>query len=380
MNRPSADGREGGWRGQLWRRPLAGLFLALAGLRRLAYRHRLLPVHRLPVPVIVVGNISVGGTGKTPLTLWLVRSLQLAGWRPGIISRGYGGSQTGPAPVQADSDPAVVGDEPLLLARRAGVPVWIGRRRAQAGSRLLAAHPEVNVLISDDGLQHYALARDVEIAVVDGVRRFGNGWPLPAGPLREMPGRLDAVDAVVVHGGEADWLRVRAPVHRMRLEPTRLRSLRAPGRTLSLDWLEGRQVEAVAGIGHPERFFALLRSLGAVVHPHAFPDHHAFGHKDLGHAPRRLEVERELRFGQDAPCGADGGDHGIALHGEGFIVGRRRRFLTGKGAIPVETRAEHRDHDSQDGDKSSHEENHTPVTQSIVKSITIILHRGPRVG
>ncbi|MGQ9685062.1 MAG: tetraacyldisaccharide 4'-kinase [Thiobacillaceae bacterium] len=283
MNRISADGREGGWRGQLWRRPLAGLFLVLAGLRRLAYRHRLLPVHRLPVTVIVVGNISVGGTGKTPLTIWLVRSLQLAGWRPGIISRGYGGSQSGPAPVQADSDPAEVGDEPLLLARRTGVPVWIGRRRAQAGGRLLAAHPEVNVLIADDGLQHYALARDLEIAVVDGVRRFGNGWPLPAGPLREMPGRLYTVDAVVMHGGDADWLRVRAPVYRMRLEPTRLRSLREPSRTLPLDWLKGRRVEAVAGIGHPERFFALLRSLGAEVRPHAFPDHHAFASRDLPH-------------------------------------------------------------------------------------------------
>jgi len=281
LNAPSAVGRVDGWGGQLWRRPLAGLFLVLAGLRRLAYRHRLLPVHRLPVPVIVVGNISVGGTGKTPLTLLLVRFLQRAGWRPGIISRGYGGSKTGPAPVQVDSDPAEVGDEPLLLARRAGVPVWIGRRRAQAGRGLLAAHPDVNVLVADDGLQHYALARDLEIAVVDGVRRFGNGWPLPAGPLREMPGRLDAVDAVVVQGGGADWLQVRAPVYRMHLEPTRLRHLSDPGRIRPLDWLTGRRVQAVAGIAHPERFFELLRVLGAEVRPHAFPDHHAFRRRDL---------------------------------------------------------------------------------------------------
>ncbi len=279
MKRPSAVG----WRGQVWRRPLAGLFLVLAGLRRLAYRYRLLPVHRLPVPVIVVGNISVGGTGKTPLTMWLVRSLQQAGWRPGIISRGYGGRHPGPAPVRPDSDPAAVGDEPLLLARRAGVPVWIGRRRAQAGRGLLAAHPEVNVLLADDGLQHYALARDLEIAVVDGVRRFGNGWPLPAGPLRELPRRLDTVDAVVVHGGDADWLQVRAPVYRMQLEPRRLRHLREADRTLPLDWLVGRQVQAVAGIGHPERFFTLLRSLGADVRPHAYPDHHAFRDRDLPH-------------------------------------------------------------------------------------------------
>jgi tetraacyldisaccharide 4'-kinase len=270
-----------GWRGQFWRRPLAGLFLIVAGLRRLAYRHRLLPVHRLPVPVIVVGNITVGGTGKTPLTLWLVRSLQQAGWRPGIVSRGYGGSLPGPAPVLADSDPAAVGDEPLLLARRAGVPVWIGRRRARAGRALLAAHPEVNVLISDDGLQHYALARDVEIAVVDGVRRFGNGWLLPAGPLRELPARLDSVDAVVVHGGETGWLKVRPPVYGMRLEPTRLRQLGDPGRTRPLAWLTGRRLHAVAGIGHPQRYFDLLRRLGAEVQQHAFPDHHAFGVGDL---------------------------------------------------------------------------------------------------
>lgn len=281
MNRPSALGREDGWRGQFWRRPLAGLFLALSGLRRLAYRHRLLPVQRLPVPVIVVGNISVGGTGKTPLTLWLVRFLRQAGWRPGIISRGYGGRQPGPAPVSGASDPADVGDEPLLLARRSGVPVWIGRRRAEAGRGLLAAHPEVDVLIADDGLQHYALARDLEIAVVDGLRRFGNGWPLPAGPLRELPGRLDAVGAVVVHGGETDWLRARAPVYRMRLAPTRLRHLREPDRTLPLTWLVGRRVQAVAGIGHPERFFSLLKELGAEVWPNPFPDHHAFRAQDL---------------------------------------------------------------------------------------------------
>lgn len=281
MNRRSAQGREGGWPGQLWRLPLAGLFVVLAGLRRQAYRHRLLPVHRLPVPVIVVGNISVGGTGKTPLTLWLVRSLLLAGWRPGIISRGYGGSEIGPAPVHVDSDPAEVGDEPLLLARCAGVPVWIARRRVQAGRGLLGAHPEVNVLVADDGLQHYALDRDIEIAVVDGVRRFGNGWPLPAGPLREMPGRLDTVDAVVVHGGDGGWLQVQAPVYRMHLEPTRLHHLRDPGRTQPLDWLTGRRVHAVAGIGHPERFFALLRRLGAEVEPHVFPDHHAYSAGDL---------------------------------------------------------------------------------------------------
>lgn len=256
--------------------PLAGVFFLLSGLRRLAYRLGLLPVARLPVPVIVVGNITVGGTGKTPLTLWLVQALQTAGYRPGIVSRGYGGRQRGPLAVTAASDPADVGDEPLLLAQRAQVPVYIGRRRAAAGRALLQAHPDTDVLIADDGLQHYALGRDVEIAVVDGLRRFGNGRLLPAGPLRELPRRLDAVDAVVVNGGTTDWLRVASPVHRMRLEPRRLRRLRDPNEIQGLDWLRGRRLNAVAGIGHPERFFGLLRELGAEVTPHPFPDHHAY--------------------------------------------------------------------------------------------------------
>lgn len=286
----------------LWQRPLAGLFLVVTYLRQLAYRHRLLPVDRLSVPVIVVGNISVGGTGKTPLTLWLARVLKQAGWRPGIISRGYGGRRRGPTPVRADSDPAEVGDEPLLLARRAGAPVWIGRRRALAGKGLLAAHPEVNVLIADDGLQHYALARDLEIAVVDGERRFGNGWLLPAGPLRERPSRLDTVDAVVVHGGDTHWLAVRPPVYSMRLAPTRLYHVRDPARTLPLSWLRGRRVHAVAGIGHPERFFALLRELGAAVEPHAFPDHHPFTARDLPHGTVVMTEKDAVKcaaFGRD---------------------------------------------------------------------------------
>ncbi len=275
------QGRQEDWPGLAWRLPLAGLFGALAALRRQAYRHGWLPVQRLPVPVIVVGNITVGGTGKTPLTICLTKALANAGWQPGIVSRGYGGRLKGPAPVQPDSDPAQVGDEPVLLAQATGVPVWIGRRRARAGEALLAAHPEVEVIVADDGLQHYALARDVEIAVVDGVRRFGNGRLLPAGPLREPPSRLNRVDAVVVQGGDPGWLRASAPIYGMRLVPVGLRNLAHPEHTLPLAWLAGRQVEAVAGIGHPERFFQLLRELGAQVRPHPFPDHHPFLARDL---------------------------------------------------------------------------------------------------
>lgn len=261
--------------------PLSGLFRMLSGLRRLAYRMGFLPVARLSVPVIVVGNITVGGTGKTPLTLWLVQALKAAGYRPGIVSRGYGGRQRGPLVVTPASDPAEVGDEPLMLAQRAQVPVYIGRRRPAAAHALLEAHPDTDVIVADDGLQHYALGRDLEIAVVDGIRRFGNGRLLPAGPLRELPSRLDTVDAVVVNGGTTDWLRVDSPVYTMRLEPVRLRRLNAPDEVRELDWLRGRQLNAIAGIGHPERFFDLLRELGAVVTPHPFPDHHLFRPQDL---------------------------------------------------------------------------------------------------
>lgn len=270
---------EGGARWLL--RPLSGFFRLLSGLRRLAYRKGLLPVARLAVPVIVVGNITVGGTGKTPLTLWLVHALKAAGYRPGIVSRGYGGRQRGPLVVTPTSDPAEVGDEPLMLAQRAQVPVYIGRRRPAAARALLKAHPETDVIVADDGLQHYALGRDLEIAVVDGVRRFGNGRLLPAGPLREPPSRLDTVDAVVVNGGRADWLRVKSPVYTMRLEPVRLWRLGAPEEVRGLDWLRGRQLNAIAGIGHPERFFDLLRELGADVTPHPFPDHYLFRLQDL---------------------------------------------------------------------------------------------------
>jgi len=261
--------------------PLSGLFRVLSGLRRQAYRRGLLAATRMPVPVIVVGNITVGGTGKTPLTLWLVRALGSAGYRPGIVSRGYGGRQRGPFAVTPTSDPADVGDEPLMLAQRAQVPVYVGRRRPAAARALLQAHPDTDVIVADDGLQHYALGRDLEIAVVDGVRRFGNGRLLPVGPLRESPCRLDTVDAVVVNGGTTDWLQVASPIYRMRLEPVRLRRLRDPGDVRALDWLRGRRLNALAGIGHPERFFALLRELGAVVTPHPFPDHHRFRLRDM---------------------------------------------------------------------------------------------------
>lgn len=259
--------------------PWSLLFGVLAGLRTLAYQLRLLRSRRLPVPVIVVGNITAGGTGKTPLTLALVDWLRAAGLRPGIVSRGHGGQGREPMPVLPDSDPAVAGDEPVLLARRAGCPVWIGRRRVSAARRLLAMHPEVDLILADDGLQHYALARDFEIVVVDGIRGLGNGWLLPAGPLRECRRRLERVDAVVVNGRMRTDLPGR--VFSMRLAGEVFRHLQDPSRTATARDLADRPLHAVAGIGHPQRFFDHLTALGLAFTAHAFPDHHAFHAEDL---------------------------------------------------------------------------------------------------
>ncbi len=263
--------------------PPAILFRLAAMLRRAFYRVGLLHSVRLAVPVIVVGNISVGGTGKTPLVLWLANFLRQQGRRPGIISRGYGGSAASPAEVGADSDPAVVGDEPLLLARKSGCPVWVGRDRVAAAEALLRAHPECDVLVSDDGLQHYRLGRDVEIAVVDGERGFGNGLPLPAGPLRESVSRLDSVDAVVVNGGGRNAGVPAKNTFDMLLAGRLFYNLRNPAQRIEPSDLRGK-LHAVAGIGNPRRFFDLLRGSGLDFEAHAFPDHCAYRAQDLDYA------------------------------------------------------------------------------------------------
>ncbi|BCB26289.1 tetraacyldisaccharide 4'-kinase [Sulfurimicrobium lacus] len=257
--------------------PLSVLFWALSALRRMAYRSGWLREQRLPVPVIVVGNISVGGTGKTPLVLWLADWLRRHDFRPGIVSRGYGGRSAESRPVEPDGSAALSGDEPLLLARQSHCPVWIGRDRVAAGQGLLEAHPECNVLISDDGLQHYRLARDVEIAVVDGQRLFGNGFLLPAGPLREGVGRLRQVDAVVVNG-DAEF--AGGGHFNMSLKGVMLRNLCSGAMVPALE-LADKKLHAVAGIGNPQRFFAHLQGLGLTFERHPFPDHHAYRAEDL---------------------------------------------------------------------------------------------------
>jgi len=258
--------------------PLSWLFSMLAWLNR---RHA--KPERLPVPVIVVGNITVGGAGKTPLTLWLARQLRQRGWRPGIVSRGYGGNGTVPRPVGPVAMPADVGDEPILLARRSRVPVWVGRHRAAAGQALLAAHPEVDVILCDDGLQHYRLARDVELAVFDG-RGAGNGWRLPLGPLREPLSRLAAVDAVICNGLPDKRIPPGVPQFAMCLQAADFYRLDAVQQTCGAAHLRGRKLYALAGIGDPGRFFRTLEALDLVFEPHPFPDHHAYSATDLAFA------------------------------------------------------------------------------------------------
>jgi tetraacyldisaccharide 4'-kinase len=235
----------------------------------------------LPVPVIVVGNISVGGAGKTPLVLWLASFLCEAGYRPGIVSRGYGSNATQARAVPAHGVAADYGDEPLLLARRSRCPVWIGADRVVAARALLERHPECNAVISDDGLQHYRLARDIEVAVVDAVRGFGNGLTLPAGPLREPVSRLNNVDAVVYNGAAMQVTPLAVRTCQMKLDGNEFYNLREPARRVAAAHFMHRRVHAVAGIGHPERFFDTLRAMGLVFKPHAFADHHAYTAQDL---------------------------------------------------------------------------------------------------
>jgi tetraacyldisaccharide 4'-kinase len=259
--------------------PLSLVFAALVSLRRALYRAGLLKSERLPVPVVVVGNISVGGSEKTPLVLYLARQLAQAGFRPGLVSRGYGGTVTAACEVRDTSDPAQVGDEPLLLKRRFGGPTFVGRRRVAAGKALLAAYPDCNLILCDDGLQHYALARDVEIAVIDR-RGVMNGWPLPAGPLRETPHRLTGVDALVCNGMPS--MTVSGPtLFRMKLQGSRFFRLDQPLQTSESSALAGKRLHAVAGIGDPQRFFDQLASLGLEFEMHPFPDHHRYGGTDL---------------------------------------------------------------------------------------------------
>ncbi len=262
--------------------PLAWLYQIAMAVRRLAYTSGIIPIRRLPVPVIVVGNITVGGTGKTPLVIWLANYLKEKGYLPGIVSRGYGGkAKFWPQQVRPDSDPVMVGDEPVIISVRTGCPVAVSPDRFDAAEGLIKSH-HCNLIISDDGLQHLALYRDIEIAVVDSLLRYGNEKCLPAGPLRESPARLGTVDIVVSNGkaGHGEFM--------MEYVPGMLFNVSSGKAEFTLEDFRNRKVHAVAGIGYPPRFFRLLRKYGINIIEHAFPDHY-------------LYKEDDIRFSDDLP-------------------------------------------------------------------------------
>lgn len=270
------------WQANTWAqvllRPLSWLFALLTALRRQAYRWHLLPSTALPVPVIVIGNISVGGVGKTPLVIALAQQLRAAGYTPGLLSRGYGGQQTGE--VRADSLASMMGDEPVLLARQTGCPVWVHRKRVLGGQALLARYPAVDVLICDDGLQHYALQRDLEIAVVQRPLGLGNGSLLPAGPLREPLSRLQQVD-LVVETGHLPATPAHALSYQLALQAGDWTAVSDFSTHTRVEDLQPQALLAVAGIGHPQRFFATVAAQGLHCEQRPLPDHHAYSATDV---------------------------------------------------------------------------------------------------
>ena len=316
-----------------WLVPLSLAYGSVAAVRRFSYTCGLRRAYRLSCPVVVVGNLTVGGTGKTPLVCWLVAHLTERGYRPGVVTRGYGGSARDVRRIAASDDPLVVGDEPVLLARRTGVPVAVGRNRPAAAQLLVG--DGCDVIVSDDGLQHYAMARDCEVVVIDGDRRFGNGWLLPAGPLRETRGRLAGADAVVINGGRA----LCEGALSMRLEAKTAVALQG-GAVRPLRTFAGTCVHAVAGIGNPERFFNMLRSGGIEVAGRPLADHARLTREDIEFGDEKSVLMTE----KDAvKCASFAGAH----H---WYVPVSACFDGGESALLLDTvigRIEKRDHVSQ---------------------------------
>jgi tetraacyldisaccharide 4'-kinase len=246
--------------------PLAWLFCLVVKIRQQAYKRQWISSKKFDIPIIIVGNITIGGTGKTPLVIWLAKFLKTQGLNPGIISRGYGGStKSSPQAVYPDSDPQLVGDEPVLIARHSGCPVAVAPKRSLAVEYLLSEY-NCNIIISDDGLQHYALQRDIEIAVVDAQRRYGNERCLPAGPLREPLSRLKTVDWVISKGIELEY---------------EIKELRRVSDDQIVTAVANQKVHAIAAIGNPNGFFQLLRQYGLELDCHEFRDHHIYTESDI---------------------------------------------------------------------------------------------------
>ena len=263
--------------------PLSGLYWLILGLRKILYDTGVFKTRRAEIPVIVVGNITAGGTGKTPTVLWLVEQLRARGFSPGIVSRGYGGEKANTSlRVEADTDASVAGDEPVLLARRGHCPVVVDPDRVRAAAML--AEDGADVVIADDGLQHYRLARDYEICVVDGTRGLGNRRLLPAGPLREGVHRLDDVEQVLVNGvlQRSDRELTAAEQNAISFELAATEACRLNGSLARpIERFAGTTVHGVAAIGNPRRFFDLLRIHGIQVIEHAYPDHAALSRRDI---------------------------------------------------------------------------------------------------
>jgi tetraacyldisaccharide 4'-kinase len=263
---------------------VAGLFWLAVSLRRWLYRHACLRSYQLGVPLVVVGNITAGGTGKTPLVIGLVKSLRQLGYRPGVVSRGYGGANTTPQFVTGQSDPAGVGDEPVLIAWKTGAPVAVGRDRVAAARLLLARSPGVDVILSDDGLQHYRLGRNLELVVVDGAYGLGNGLLLPAGPLREPASRLQGADALIVtrRPGAARRVSIKHP-RSVDVEhgPGQLYRLINETERRNPQGAFSQKLTALAGIARPDNFFQVLKDFGLDIETRSFPDHHAYTSSEL---------------------------------------------------------------------------------------------------
>jgi tetraacyldisaccharide 4'-kinase len=303
--------------------PLHLLHRAWRGGRSLAYRVGYRRPVQLPVPVVVVGNLTVGGTGKTPLVIELVCALRSRGWTPGVVASGFGGSADGPVLVQPDTDPALCGDEPLLVRHVADCPVAVGRDRIAAAQLLLASNADCDLLIADDGLQHRRLARDMEIVVVN-ASGVGNGWLLPAGPLRDPPERLEKVDAVVLHG-VVPPVRIHSPFFRMQTSVRDAVSMTEPQRRIDLEALAREQREqhlrllAVCAIGNPERFFSMLREHGLVCDTVALPDHDTIDAAILppGRYDTILMTQKDaVKCHRDAQLCRDGRIWIVPLHSE----------------------------------------------------------------